>query len=245
MPTAIVTGAGKGIGRAIARTLAQNGYTVIANYHSNSADIESLKAENPDIAERLLPFAGNVSKESDCQAMVEAALQATGELDLLVNNAGITKDGLLLRMSESDFQEVMDINTKGSFFMMKHAAKAMRKKRSGVMINMSSVSGLSGNAGQMNYAASKAALIGMTKTAARELATSGIRVNAIAPGFIETQMTDKLSDKIKDSVVDQVPLKRFGKVEDIAAAVLFLASDAASYITGVTLAVDGGLSMIS
>ena len=245
MPTAIVTGAGKGIGRAIARTLAQNGYTVIANYHSNSADIESLKAENPDIAERLLPFAGNVSKESDCQAMVEAALQATGELDLLVNNAGITKDGLLLRMSESDFQEVMDINTKGSFFMMKHAAKAMRKKRSGVMINMSSVSGLSGNAGQINYAASKAALIGMTKTAARELATSGIRVNAIAPGFIETQMTDKLSDKIKDSVVDQVPLKRFGKVEDIAAAVLFLASDAASYITGVTLAVDGGLSMIS
>ncbi len=245
MPTAIVTGAGKGIGRAIARTLAQNGYTVIANYHSNSADIESLKAENPDIAERLLPFAGNVSKESDCQAMVEAALQATGELDLLVNNAGITKDGLLLRMSESDFEEVMDINTKGSFFMMKHAAKAMRKKRSGVMINMSSVSGLSGNAGQMNYAASKAALIGMTKTAARELATSGIRVNAIAPGFIETQMTDKLSDKIKDSVVDQVPLKRFGKVEDIAAAVLFLASDAASYITGVTLAVDGGLSMIS
>lgn len=245
MPTAIVTGAGKGIGRAMARTLAQNGYTVIANYHSNSADIESLKAENPDIAERLLPFAGNVSKESDCQAMIEAALQATGELDLLVNNAGITKDGLLLRMSESDFQEVMDINTKGSFFMMKHAAKAMRKKRSGVMINMSSVSGLSGNAGQMNYAASKAALIGMTKTAARELATSGIRVNAIAPGFIETQMTDKLSDKIKDSVVDQVPLKRFGKVEDIAAAVLFLASDAASYITGVTLAVDGGLSMIS
>ncbi len=245
MPTAIVTGAGKGIGRAIARTLAQNGYTVIANYHSNSADIESLKAENPDIAERLLPFAGNVSKESDCQAMIEAALQATGELDLLVNNAGITKDGLLLRMSESDFQEVMDINTKGSFFMMKHAAKAMRKKRSGVMINMSSVSGLSGNAGQINYAASKAALIGMTKTAARELATSGIRVNAIAPGFIETQMTDKLSDKIKDSVVDQVPLKRFGKVEDIAAAVLFLASDAASYITGVTLAVDGGLSMIS
>ena len=245
MPTAIVTGAGKGIGRAIARTLAQNGYTVIANYHSNSADIESLKAENPDIAERLLPFAGNVSKESDCQAMVEAALHATGELDLLVNNAGITKDGLLLRMSESDFQEVMDINTKGSFFMMKHAAKAMRKKRSGVMINMSSVSGLSGNAGQINYAASKAALIGMTKTAARELATSGIRVNAIAPGFIETQMTDKLSDKIKDSVVDQVPLKRFGKVEDIAAAVLFLASDAASYITGVTLAVDGGLSMIS
>lgn len=186
-----------------------------------------------------------MSKESDCQAMIEAALQATGELDLLVNNAGITKDGLLLRMSESDFQEVMDINTKGSFFMMKHAAKAMRKKRSGVMINMSSVSGLSGNAGQMNYAASKAALIGMTKTAARELATSGIRVNAIAPGFIETQMTDKLSDKIKDSVVDQVPLKRFGKVEDIAAAVLFLASDAASYITGVTLAVDGGLSMIS
>ena len=245
MPTAIVTGAGKGIGRAIARTLAQNGYTVIANYHSNSPDIESLKAENPDIAERLLPFAGNVSKESDCQAMVEAALHATGELDLLVNNAGITKDGLLLRMSESDFQEVMDINTKGSFFMMKHAAKAMRKKRSGVMINMSSVSGLSGNAGQINYAASKAALIGMTKTAARELATSGIRVNAIAPGFIETQMTDKLSDKIKDSVVDQVPLKRFGKVEDIAAAVLFLASDAASYITGVTLAVDGGLSMIS
>ena len=245
MPTAIVTGAGKGIGRAIARALAQNGYTVIANYHSNSADIESLKAENPDIAERLLPFAGNVSKESDCQAMVEAALHATGELDLLVNNAGITKDGLLLRMSESDFQEVMDINTKGSFFMMKHAAKAMRKKRSGVMINMSSVSGLSGNAGQINYAASKAALIGMTKTAARELATSGIRVNAIAPGFIETQMTDKLSDKIKDSVVDQVPLKRFGKVEDIAAAVLFLASDAASYITGVTLAVDGGLSMIS
>ncbi len=245
MPTAIVTGAGKGIGRAISKLLAEEGYTVIANYNSNSADIESMKEEYPEIAERLLPFAANISQESACQAMVEAAMEATGRLDLLVNNAGINKDGLLLRMSEADFQEVMDINTKGSFFMMKHAAKAMRKHRQGVIINMSSVSGLMGNAGQMNYSASKAALIGMTKTAARELASSGIRVNAIAPGFIETRMTDKLSDKIKETVSTQIPLKRFGKVEDIAEAVLFLASDKAAYITGVTLAVDGGMSMIS
>ena len=245
MPTAIVTGAGKGIGRAIAKALAQNGYTVIANYQSSRADIESLRQENPEFAERLLPFAANVSKEEDCQALVEAALNETGQLDLLVNNAGITKDGILLRMTEADFQEVMDINAKGSFFMMKHAAKAMRKKRSGVIINMSSVSGVLGNAGQMNYAASKAAVIGMTKSAARELASSGIRVNAIAPGFIETRMTDKLSEKIKTQVSEQIPLKRFGNVENIAGTVLFLASDAANYITGVTLAVDGGMSMIS
>lgn len=245
MLTAIVTGAGKGIGRAIAKRLATDGYLVIANYNSNIDDIHSLQKECPDVAERLIPFAANVSVESDCQAMVEAALKAGGQLDVLVNNAGITKDGLLLRMSEADFDQVMDINAKGSFFMMKHAAKAMRKKRSGVMINMSSVSGLLGNAGQMNYAASKAAVIGMTKTAARELASSGIRVNAIAPGFIETRMSDALSEKIKEQVTAQIPVKRFGKVEDIANTVSFLASEGASYITGVTLAVDGGMSMIS
>ncbi len=245
MLTAIVTGAGKGIGRAVAKQLAEDGYLVIANYNSNNDDIRSLQEECPEIAERLLPFAANVSVESECQAMVDFAMEKGGQLDVLVNNAGITKDGLLLRMSEEDFDRVMDINAKGCFFMMKHAAKAMRKKRSGVMINMSSVSGVMGNAGQMNYSASKAALIGMTKTAARELASSGIRVNAIAPGFIETRMSDALSDKIKEQATAQIPLKRFGKVEDIAKTVSFLASEGAAYITGVTLAVDGGMSMIS
>lgn len=245
MPTAIVTGAGKGIGRAITIALAKSGYTVIANYNSDSRDIDSIKEEFPEIAAQVRAFPANVREESDCQALVEEAMTVEGQLDLLVNNAGITKDGLLLRMSETDFQDVLDINTKGAFFMMKHAAKAMRKHKRGVILNMSSVSGLMGNAGQMNYAASKAALIGMTKSAARELASSGIRVNAIAPGFIETRMTDVLSDKVKEAASSQIPMKRFGKTEDIAEAVLFLASDKAAYITGVTLAVDGGMSMIS
>lgn len=245
MPSAIVTGAAKGIGLAVTKALAEAGYTVVANYNSSAAELEQLQAERPELAARIVPCGGDVSRDGDCQALVAEALERCGGVDLLVNNAGITQDGLLLRMKEEDFDRVMATNCKGAFLMSKHCAKAMLKKRSGVIVNMSSVSGLLGNPGQMNYAASKAALIGMTKTAARELASAGIRVNAIAPGFIATRMTDKLPEKIKAEVLRQIPMQRFGQVDDIAAAVLFLASDAARYITGVTLAVDGGMSMIS
>lgn len=243
MSVAIVTGAGKGIGRAVALKLAQEGYTVIANYRSELKDIEELQAEAKELGSNIIPMQADVSNEEACKEMVKKTVEIAGTPSVLVNNAGITADGLFLRMSEEKYSQVMDINAKSVFFMMKHVAAAMLKKRSGSIINMSSVSGILGTAGQLNYAASKAAVIAMTKTAARELAGAGIRVNAIAPGFIETRMSDELSDKVKEKYLEQIAMKRFGKVEEIAETVNFLASDKASYITGICLAVDGGISM--
>lgn len=240
---ALVTGAGRGIGRAIALKLASEGAIVIVNYNgseSKAKEVVSLIEEKGGKAEA---FQCNVADFSACGQMMESIIEKYGHLDILVNNAGITKDNLLIKMSEEEFDAVIDTNLKGAFHCMKHVSRQMVKQRSGRIINISSVSGVSGNAGQTNYSASKAGIIGMTKTVAREMAARGITVNAIAPGFIQTDMTEVLSDKIKESILEKIPMKQFGEPEDIADTALFLASDQAKYITGQVICVDGGMVM--
>lgn len=240
---ALVTGAGRGIGRAIALKLASEGAAVIVNYHgseSKAKEVVSLIEEKGGKAEA---FQCNVADFSACGQMMESIIEKYGHLDILVNNAGITKDNLLIKMSEEEFDAVIDTNLKGAFHCMKHVSRQMVKQRSGRIINISSVSGVSGNAGQTNYSASKAGIIGMTKTVAREMAARGITVNAIAPGFIQTDMTEVLSDKIKEAILEKIPMKQFGEPEDIADTALFLASDQAKYITGQVICVDGGMVM--
>ena len=217
---ALVTGAGRGIGSAIAKSLAKEGATVIVNYAGNAQAAQ-------DTVDSILKNGGSAEKYE--------------KIDILVNNAGITKDGLLLRMSEQDFKQVLAVNLGGTFHCIRHAAKYMIKQRSGRIINLASVVGLTGNAGQANYAASKAGVIGLTKSAAKELASRQITVNAIAPGYIDTDMTAVLSDSVKESVQSSIPLKRMGTAQDIAQAAVFLASDKASYITGQVLSVNGGM----
>lgn len=240
---ALVTGAGRGIGRAIALKLASEGAAVIVNYNgseSKAKEVVSLIEEKGGKAEA---FQCNVADFSACGQMMESIIEKYGHLDILVNNAGITKDNLLIKMSEEEFDAVIDTNLKGAFHCMKHVSHQMVKQRSGRIINISSVSGVSGNAGQTNYSASKAGIIGMTKTVAREMAARGITVNAIAPGFIQTDMTEVLSDKIKEAILEKIPMKQFGEPEDIADTALFLASDQAKYITGQVICVDGGMVM--
>lgn len=240
---ALVTGAGRGIGRAIALKLASEGAAVIVNYNgseSKAKEVVSLIEEKGGKAEA---FQCNVADFSACGQMMESIIEKYGHLDILVNNAGITKDNLLIKMSEEEFDAVIDTNLKGAFHCMKHVSRQMVKQRSGRIINISSVSGVSGNAGQTNYSASKAGIIGMTKTVAREMAARGITVNAIAPGFIQTDMTEVLSDKIKEAILEKIPMKQFGEPEDIADTALFLASDQAKYITGQVICVDGGMVM--
>ncbi len=240
---AVVTGAGRGIGRAIALQFAELGAKVVVNYRNSIAQVEELLTAIRNAGGDAFAVRADISKEEEAKSLISAAVEHYGRVDILVNNAGVTRDNLLMRMTEEEFDSVIDINLKGTFFCLKHAATVMLKQRSGRIINISSVVGLTGNVGQTNYAASKAGVIGMTKTAARELASRGITVNAVAPGFIQTEMTDVLPDKVKEANIANIPLKRFGTAVDIAAAVSFLASESAGYITGQVLQVDGGMVM--
>lgn len=240
---AVVTGASRGIGRAVAKVLAKQGAMVIVNYNGSEAKAEEVKKEIIDAGGQAQMMQCNVSEYDACEAFIKEIVDTYGRIDILVNNAGITKDGLMMRMSEHDFSDVIDVNLKGTFYCMKFASRQMMKQRSGRIINLSSVVGVCGNAGQVNYAASKAGVIGMTKSAAKELASRGITVNAIAPGFIETDMTNVLSDKVKEELSKQIPLGYLGQSADVAQAVAFLASDGAKYITGQVLHVDGGMAM--
>ena len=240
---ALVTGASRGIGKAIACKLAREGAKVIINYNGSKEKAEAVKSEIEAAGGQAEVYQCDVSDYTACETFIQTVIKEEGSLDILVNNAGITKDGLLMKMSEEDFDKVMDTNLKGAFNTIRFASRQMLRQKGGRIINMSSVVGVSGNAGQANYAASKAGVIGLTKAAARELASRGITVNAIAPGFIETDMTDVLSDKVKEASEAQIPLGHFGKPEDVAAAAAFLASEEAGYITGQVLHVDGGMVM--
>ncbi len=240
---ALVTGASRGIGKAIACKLAREGAKVIINYNGSKEKAEAVKSEIEAAGGQAEVYQCDVSDYTACETLIQTVIKEEGSLDILVNNAGITKDGLLMKMSEEDFDKVLDTNLKGAFNTIRFASRQMLKQKSGRIINMSSVVGVIGNAGQANYAASKAGVIGLTKAAARELASRGITVNAIAPGFIETDMTDVLSDKVKEASEAQIPLGHFGKPEDVAAAAAFLASEEAGYITGQVLHVDGGMVM--
>ena len=238
---ALVTGASRGIGRAIALKLAAEGAAVVINYHGSMEKAKEVKAEiesDGGIAEIMQC---NVADYQATEAMIRKVTDDFGRLDILVNNAGITRDGLLMKMSEEDYDTVLDTNLKGTFHCIRFAARQMLRQRGGRFINLSSVSGILGNAGQANYAASKAGVIGLTKSAAKELASRQITVNAIAPGYIDTDMTAVLSDSVKESVQSSIPLKRMGTAQDIAQAAVFLASDKASYITGQVLSVNGGM----
>ena len=239
--TAIVTGAARGIGKAIALKLAKEGANIVLNYRSTSP--EDVIKEIESLGVKVLSIQGDVSLEEDANKLIEEAVKTFGSLDILVNNAGITRDGLIMRMKSKDFDDVININLKGAFNTTRAISSIMMKQRKGVIINISSVVGVAGNAGQSNYAASKAGLIGLTKSVAKELGGRGIRCNAVAPGFIVTDMTNVLGDKVRESIINGVPLKKLGETDDIAAAVAFLASDDAQYITGQVLNVDGGMLM--
>ena len=240
---AVVTGASRGIGRAIAIRLAGEGATVVINYNGSKEKAEEVKQEIEGADGKAAVCQCNVADFDQCQAFIQKVIDEFGRIDILVNNAGITRDGLLMKMSEEDFDQVIETNLKGAFHTIRFAARQMLRQKSGRIINLSSVVGVTGNAGQANYAASKAGVIGLTKSAARELASRGITVNAIAPGFIETDMTSVLSEKVKEGAAAGIPLGAFGKPEDVAAAAAFLASDEAGYITGQVLHVDGGMVM--
>lgn len=240
---ALVTGASRGIGRAIALRLAEEGAKVAINYAGNAKAAEEVKAEIEAKGGEAILIQADVSDSAAAESMVKTVMDAFGRVDILVNNAGITRDALLMRMKDEDFDAVINTNLKGVFYCTRAVTKPMMKQRSGHIINMASVVGVVGNASQANYGAAKAGVIGFTKSAAKELAGRGITVNSVAPGFIETDMTAVLTDKVKDAMVEGIPMKRGGKPEDVANAVLFLASDQASYITGQVLHVDGGMVM--
>ena len=240
---ALVTGGSRGIGRAIAVALAREGAKLAINFAGNEKAAEETKALVEQAGSEAILLKADVSDKDADAALIDTVVKIYGKIDILVNNAGITRDSLMLRMKEDDFDAVIDTNLRSVFYLTKAAAKSMMKKRTGRIINMSSVVGLTGNAGQVNYAAAKAGVLGITKSAAKELASRGITVNAVAPGFIETDMTDVLSDTVKESLLHEIPLKRMGEPKDVANAVLFLASDQSAYITGQVIHVDGGLVM--
>ncbi len=240
---ALVTGGSRGIGREVALELARRGYHVAINYAGNEVKAQEVASEIKALGQQTITIQANVSDESEVKGMVKSVVDQFGRIDLLVNNAGITRDNLLMRMKEEEFDQVINTNLKGVFLCTKAVTRPMMKQRSGKIINISSVVGITGNPGQANYVAAKAGVIGMTKTAAKELASRNILVNAIAPGFIATDMTDELNDELKADLLKLIPLERLGKAEDIAKAVAFLASDDANYITGQTLQVDGGMVM--
>lgn len=240
---AVVTGASRGIGQEIAKTLAAQGATVIVNYNGSAQKAAETVQEIETMGGKAEAVQCDVSDFDKAKELLDYVIKTYGHVDILVNNAGITRDNLMMRMSEEDFDTVINTNLKGAFNCMRHVAKQMLKQKSGRIINISSVSGVLGNAGQINYAASKAGIIGMTKSAARELASRGITVNAIAPGFINTEMTAVLPETVKEGAVAQIPMKVFGETKDVAEAAAFLASDKARYITGQVLCVDGGMAM--
>ena len=241
--TAVVTGGSRGIGRAICLKLAGQGANIVLNYAGNAAAAEETRAACEALGVRALAVQGDVADPAACNALIDTAIEAFGQVDILVCNAGITRDNLLMRMSDEEFQKVIDTNLKGTFHCMRAVIRPMMKKRRGRIISISSVVGLMGNAGQINYAASKAGVIGMTRSLAREVASRGITVNAVAPGFIRTDMTDVLGDAVKEGILRSIPLGKLGEAEDVANTVLFLASDEAAYITGQVLSVDGGMAM--
>lgn len=240
---ALITGAGRGIGRAIAIALAKEGAEVVINYNGSEERAKEVKQTIEENGGKASIYKCNVSDFAVCEAMIKDIVKEYGHLDILVNNAGITKDGLIMKMREEDFDSVLNVNLKGTFNTIRHSARQMLKQRSGKIINISSVSGILGNVGQANYAASKAGVIGLTKTMARELGSRGITVNAIAPGFVDTEMTEVLSEEIRENACKQIILGRFGKPEDIANTAVFLASDKADYITGQVISVDGGMNV--
>lgn len=240
---AVVTGASRGIGRAIAKKLALEGAFVVINYNGSAERAEKVKQEIEEAGGKASVYQCDVSDYEKCEQFIQDVIGEYGRIDILVNNAGITRDGLLMKMSEEDFDKVLDTNLKGAFHTIRFASRQMLRQRSGRIINMASVVGVTGNAGQANYAASKAGVIGLTKAVAREMASRGITANAVAPGFIETDMTDILPEKVKETAASKIPLGAFGKAEDVAAAVAFLASEEAGYITGQVLHVDGGMAM--
>lgn len=240
---ALITGASRGIGKETACTLAREGIFVVINYNgSQQKALDVLESIKKNGGEGTI-YQCNVADYSQTEEMIKNLIKEYGHIDILVNNAGITRDNLIMKMSEEDFDKVIEINLKGCFNTIRHLSRQMIRQRSGKIINVASVSGVLGNAGQANYAASKAGIIGLTKTMARELASRGICVNAVAPGFIKTEMTEVLPDSIREGVTGQIPLKRFGETKDIAEMIAFLASDKADYITGQVIHVDGGMAM--
>lgn len=240
---ALVTGASRGIGRQTAITLASYGATVIVNYNGSRERAEEVAAQIKEKGGNAAIYGCNVSDYAAVETMMKELVKEYGRIDILVNNAGITKDGLLMKMSEEDYDAVLDINLKGTFNCIKHISRQMLKQKGGRIINLSSVVGVYGNAGQVNYSASKAGVIGITKSVAKELGSRGITVNAVAPGFIITEMTDAMPEDAKKQVSDRIAMKRLGEVTDVAETVAFLASDKAAYITGQVICVDGGMSI--
>lgn len=240
---ALITGATRGIGKQIAITLAKVGYDIAITYRTENEELENVIKEIEQNNVKCLAVKGDVSNYDDCERFVKEVIEKLGKIDVLVNNAGITKDTLLMRMKKEEFESVIDVNLVGTFNVTKHVISHMMKARSGRIINISSVVGVSGNAGQTNYSASKAGIIGFTKSLAKEVASRNILVNAVAPGFIVTSMTDVLKDDIKDEIAKTIPLKRMGTTEDVANVVKFLASGESSYITGQVIHVDGGMLM--
>ena len=241
--TAVVTGGSRGLGRAICLELARGGANVMLCYAGNEAAANETAAACESLGAKAVAIRCDVSKEDEVKALMDTALKTFGRIDILVNNAGITRDNLLMKMSEEDFDAVLNTNLKGAFNCIKHISRQMLKQKSGHIVNISSVSGVMGNAGQVNYSASKAGVIGMTKAVAREMASRGITCNAVAPGFIKTDMTEVLSDTIKENISAQIPMRAFGETADVANLVAFLASDEAKYITGQVICVDGGMAM--
>lgn len=237
----LVTGAGRGIGASIAKRFASEGAEVIVNYSGNDEAAQKTVDEITATGGQAQKYKCSVNDSESVKVMIDEIIKEFGRIDILVNNAGITKDGLMLRMTDEDFDRVIDVNLKGTFNCTKYVSKYMLKQKLGKIINISSVVGLSGNAGQVNYSASKAGIIGITKSAAKELSSRGITVNAVAPGYVDTDMTKVLSDNIRNEILKNIPLQRMGNVEDISNCVAFLASEDASYITGQVISVDGGM----
>ena len=242
---AFVTGSTRGIGKQIAKTLSKEGFDIAINYRSERSDYEEVvkEIENENDSIKCIAVKGDVASFENCENMVKNIIDTYGKIDVLVNNAGITRDMLLLRMKEKDFRDVIDVNLVGTFNLTKCVSSYMIKAKSGRIINIASVVGIAGNSGQSNYSASKAGIIGFTKSIAKELASRNILVNAVAPGFIQTKMTDVLNDSVKESILEQIPLRKFGTTEDVANVVKFLASEDSSYITGQVINVDGGMLM--
>jgi len=240
---AVVTGAARGIGRAIALKYAKLGANLVINYRSSEEEAKSLENELKELGVEVLVVKADISNFNDANNLILMAKERFGSVDILVNNAGITKDSLVMRMKEEDFDRVIEVNLKGVFNCIRAVTPIMVRQKFGKVINMASVVGITGNAGQLNYCAAKAGVIGMTKSLAREVGSRGINVNAIAPGFIETDMTNKLGDKAKNGMMSNIPLKRLGSASDVAEVAAFLASESASYITGQVISVDGGMSM--